>query len=813
MRLLILSINALLKFRAYTVLNVVGLAVSLACVLTIARYIHQENTVNHCFPDYDRICLVKSIISNGECSLGGYRSGLEEDPAVEEFTAYTSVSDLTLVFGKQKVQSRVFSIDSTFFKMFPYKVLMGSNRIRRPGDVVITRSFWEEVLQGRPVVGGSFTNGQGRKFTIIGVVDDPATKTSWQPQLFMSDEIDAFLLYSPTYALRMVPGYDLKALNQKHGKEVPRNKWATYQTLRYEYLPLSELYFDADLERDNPMYRFGNPGYISVLTAVAFLMGLIGLLNFVNIYTVIMSRRSREFGIKKVFGAGKAAIFVQIYVENMLLAGFALLLCWTILEVTRYLFYNELYIPVASDVRFDLLVSAIVLWGLPLLTTVYPYLKFTRSLPVNSIRAITTSRVSVRSRMVFLGVQYVLTIFIISVSLFFVKQLDYMLHADLGFRTHDIINATMYHNPLGLYKDSKENLLDEGKRQQINRELVNRRMAESTLFEYWNRSSNILLDGGRLENFALERAENGFHQALVTSMTRRTMDMYGLQLVEGRLWNDSVDEALSRNSFKVIINETAKRVLGVKDITREKLQPEDVHFASSWMPDFFNPPCEIVGVIKDFNVRHLAKATMPMVIYYDSEIKWGLYAVTAAYRHEDRARVIRFLSDLYEEATGRTDFEYTLIEDVLAKMYEDDRRVVRIYTLFAGVAILISLLGLLAIALFDISQRRREIGLRKVNGAQARDIYPLLLRKYLAVLGVSALVSVPLSWLAITLYLQGFAHKAPLTPGLFVVAVLVTALLSLLTVMWQVHRAAHVNPAEVIKENDAHPVAAMQTSC
>lgn len=799
MRLLILSINALLKFRAYTVLNVVGLAVSLACVLTIARYIHQENTVNHCFPDYDRICLVKSIISNGECSLGGYRSGLEDDPAVEEFTAYTSVSDLMLVFGKQKVQSRVFSIDSTFFKMFPYKVLMGSNRIRRPGDVVITRSFWEEVLQGRPVVGGSFTNGQGRKFTIIGVVDAPATKTSWQPQMFMSDEIDAFLLYSPTYALRMVPGYDLKALNQKHGKEVPRNKWATYQTLRYEYLPLSELYFDADLERDNPMYRFGNPGYISVLTAVAFLMGLIGLLNFVNIYTVIMSRRSREFGIKKVFGAGKADIFVQIYVENMLLAGLALLLCWTILEVTRYLFYNELYIPVASDVRFDLLASAIVLWGLPLLTTVYPYLKFTRSLPVNSIRAITTSRVSVRSRMVFLGVQYVLTIFIISVSLFFVKQLDYMLHADLGFRTHDIINATMYHNPLGLYKDSKENLLDEGKRQQINRELVNRRMAESTLFEYWNRSSNILLDGGRLENFALERAENGFHQALVTSMTRRTMDMYGLQLVEGRLWNDSVDEALSRNSFKVIINETAKRVLGVKDITREKLQPEDVHFASSWMPDFFNPPCEIVGVIKDFNVRHLAKATMPMVIYYDSEIKWGLYAVTAAYRHEDRARVIRFLSDLYEEATGRTDFEYTLIEDVLAKMYEDDRRVVRIYTLFAGVAILISLLGLLAIALFDISQRRREIGLRKVNGAQARDIYPLLLRKYLAVLGVSAVVSVPLSWLAITLYLQGFAHKAPLTPGLFVVAVLVTALLSLLTVMWQVHRAAHVNPAEVIK--------------
>lgn len=154
---------------------------------------------------------------------------------------------------------------------------------------------------------------------------------------------------------------------------------------------------------------------------------------------------------------------------------------------------------------------------------------------------------------------------------------------------------------------------------------------------------------------------------------------------------------------------------------------------------------------------------------------------------------------MYEESTGRTDFEYTLIEDVLEKIYREDRQVVNIYTLFAGVAIFISSLGLLSISLFDIRQRYREIGLRKVNGAQATDIYPLLIKKYLSVLAIATLISIPVSWGAITLYLQDFAHKAPITFDLFAIAVIITAIISLLIIIWQIHKAANVNPAEVVK--------------
>lgn len=145
------------------------------------------------------------------------------------------------------------------------------------------------------------------------------------------------------------------------------------------------------------------------------------------------------------------------------------------------------------------------------------------------------------------------------------------------------------------------------------------------------------------------------------------MAIYDFQLVEGRLWNDSIDEAFTKNSFKVIINETAKRVYGIKDITKDKLQPEEPHYASSSLPDFYNPPCEIVGVIKDFNVRHLSQSTQPVVIYYHDASIGGIYTVTASYKHENKAKVIDFLRCLYEESTGRTDFEYTLIEDELQR--------------------------------------------------------------------------------------------------------------------------------------------------
>ncbi|MEQ3137616.1 ABC transporter permease, partial [Bacteroides intestinalis] len=142
MRQILLSIRMLLRFKVYTVVNFIGLAISLACVFTITRYIHQENTVDHCYPEYKRICFIERSISDGTKELAGYQSDLEKDPAVERYASFTPCSDLVMDFGKQEITVNALSVDSAFFSIFPYSIYMGSGKIKRPNDALITKEFW-----------------------------------------------------------------------------------------------------------------------------------------------------------------------------------------------------------------------------------------------------------------------------------------------------------------------------------------------------------------------------------------------------------------------------------------------------------------------------------------------------------------------------------------------------------------------------------------------------------------------------------------------------------------------------------------------
>lgn len=157
------------------------------------------------------------------------------------------------------------------------------------------------------------------------------------------------------------------------------------------------------------------------------------------------------------------------------------------------------------------------------------------------------------------------------------------------------------------HEKEKEDLLKEGKIQQANKELVNKRMSESTLFTHWSRIP-MPLHQFKPSRYALNRAENGFKPVLRARMSPRSMELFEFQLLEGRLWNDSIDEMFTKNSFKCIINESAKKVFGIKDITRDKLQGEDKSWASSNVPSEYNPPVEIDRSYKDFNVKHLPQS-------------------------------------------------------------------------------------------------------------------------------------------------------------------------------------------------------------
>lgn len=163
-----------------------------------------------------------------------------------------------------------------------------------------------------------------------------------------------------------------------------------------------------------------------------------------------------------------------------------------------------------------------------------------------------------------------------------------------------------------------------------------------------------------------------------------------------------------------------------------------------------------------------------------------------------RQEAIQLLKGLHDKTIGG-EFEYTFVEDEISAMYEKDRLVARIYTVFTLISILISSMGLFSLSLFDIQQRYKEIAIRKVNGATVGVITNLLLRKYYRLLGLSFIIATPLSWLAITKYMENFANKAPLSWWIFAVAFLLTASISLITLIWQIRKAARTTPAKAIK--------------
>ena len=160
---------------------------------------------------------------------------------------------------------------------------------------------------------------------------------------------------------------------------------------------------------------------------------------------------------------------------------------------------------------------------------------------------------------------------------------------------------------------------------------------------------------------------------------------------------------------------------------------------------------------------------------------------------------MEYLSKLSEKVYGIKDFKYTFLEDDVKALYEEDCRIANIYTVFAFIAIAISCLGLFGISLFDIRQRYREIGIRKVNGARMKDLYKLLFRKYMVVIGIAFVVATPIAYYLIHQYTADFVVKAPIGIGIFIIALLIVALISLGTLFWQVRKAANINPADVVK--------------
>lgn len=433
---------------------------------------------------------------------------------------------------------------------------------------------------------------------------------------------------------------------------------------------------------------------------------------------------------------------------------------------------------------FDLWLSVVLLVFLPVLASIYPYLKYTLASPLVSIRSVNMGRQSIRSRMVFLCIQYVLTFLLVLLSFYFNGQLNLMLETDPGFRTKDIVIARLVYESNDYSSYTPESIRQRQQRVKA----LGDKMNACPDIEAWEASFADILNGDYEGVFI-----NGQGEKMKLTMRMASphfFEVYDIGFVEGALPDMSEDRGLFS---AVVLNQSALKAMGYESC-RDAVIKEETPMATRGLG---NSSLSVSAVVKDYYGGHLSLGKKPTVYFVGNSMSGDVYQIACVPGKLDK--VLEYLRKTEQEIYGSEDFKYQILEENIRKIYDTDRRVASVYTLFAAIAILVSSLGLFGISLFDIRQRYREIGIRKVNGAQKKDLYRLLFRKYLWLLGVAFIIAIPVAITFIYRYTENFAVKAPLSIGIFLLAIAIVAVISMGTLFWQVNRAARINPAEVIK--------------
>jgi len=550
MKIIKLAIRSILSLRTYSGINLIGLALSLACVITIFRYVYGEFTVDRFNKNLNRIFLtMKEGIVEGKVNgrlMGNYSLlrnssmfDLMEQPGVEKLSVFTLINE-NITLDNQEYFTRLLVADSNFLKITDYPVITGVDQLSEPKTALISERYAKKLFGAQNPVGMTFQYSDGAILTITGVIGNTSTKATIDFDMIISFYFAERWLGLQQTLVLLHPGIDYRTINKRY------ESFDSEKNERYQLFPLSNVYFNKDFEimgnvskRENAPVR-GNYSYVLLLLAAGLVILLAGSINYVNIYTVIVLHRGRELGVKKVFGASRRYIFVQLLVENLLMTGLALILAFFITKTASPFITDILQLNQIHSIRFDLLLSFGILLVLPVITILYPFFRYCYLTPVNSFTGFDKIHGRDSLRRIFLSFQYMIAIAMIIVSLFFVRQLQFMVNSEPGYQTKDIIQVSFIQNNMitHISSHSVEKVRQErsSKAYQVHTEIKNR-INDNPLFTYltfgefphkerFARNNRVKLPAGDyMEVTSLETDENWLR-------------LFDIQLIAGRLWDN-----------------------------------------------------------------------------------------------------------------------------------------------------------------------------------------------------------------------------------------------------------------------------------
>lgn len=788
------AIRFLLRAKSYTVINLIGLSLSLACCIILLRYIHRELTVDTHANDLSTIIVpLRDIDGNvypGENP--GNKDYSVDEKYIEDRCKLVVEENSTIISNDVAYKTNLMAADTTFFHFFNYRVLEGSLSLDSPHDVILTEGYAMRLFGKESPVGKNIYF-DGKMLTVSGVIEQPVCKTTFNFDVLVSQKLRPYWGRLNIELIRVNSGFDIQKQNEKSNvyRLQRQNNLSGNMQMRYRYISWKDFYFETSIcDKYEKFFRFGNRNYVFVLSGVVFLLFLVGVLNFVNLYSVVMQKRRKIYGVKKVFGLSGRGLFTEMWMENFLLFACAVFLSWCIIETSSGL-WQGLFSEKIPVTGFDWFLSLGLLLLVPLFTAIFFYIRYGYKNLVTSMRLVISENGKIFSRYVFLFLQYSITLFLMILSLYLQRHFDYLINSSHGYDTEEIMVAQLYnHNRIIDYRSTTDKQLKE-RFERINN--VGKKLDECPMIERWMNSSTAVWDGSPTP-IVNDKDETFELQSKFVSI--EFFDFWGLEILDGGL-PDRIDYA---GEYVIVLNRSAMKLLGYTDLNEafvRSTSPLSISFVDNRLIEYGVDMTPVSAVVDDYYMGHLTEGIKPMIFIVGAKDTDG--DVLIKVKKDREKEVIDYLRKIVKEIYNSEDFTYKWADDIVAEMYQKDKETAHIYTVFSYIAIVISCLGLLGISLFDIRRRYREIAIRKVNGAKPKDLYILLGKSYILNLLLAFVVAAPVSWIVIYYYTASFVEKAPVTFGLFVIPLLIVLILSMLTLYYQINKAAHINPAEVMK--------------
>lgn len=793
----------LLKNKGFTAINVLGLALGLATCLLIVFYVFDELSYDRYNTNADRIYRVNNDIKFGgnvnsyAVSPAPLAAALKSDfPEIEQVVRFRGRGGFQVKKGNQNIQEyAMVYADPSVFSVFTLPMISGSpaTALAEPHSVVITERTAKKYFNRTNVVGQVMTFNDTAQYKITGVIKNIPKQSHFNFDFFMSmstigesRDNSWFSSNFNTYIL-LKPGANSKNLESKFPEffkkqagpqleSVLHLTFASFEKsgnyIQMNLIPLKKIHLESN--RVAELDANGNLQYVYIFSAIAIFILLIACVNFMNLSTARSSNRAREVGVRKVLGSPRKYLIAQFLTESIMITLVATLIAvfaaWAFLPVFNQMSGKELTVtPQIIGWLLPVLLAIIIIIGC--LAGSYPAFFLSGFRPIEVLKGKLTVGFKGGFLRSFLVVfQFAISIFLIIGTLVIYNQLKYIQNKDLGYnRDHVLVvqNVWTLGNSAKILKQEIKQLAG----------VKDVSLAEALPTWNYGNSTTFFKDQVLDQKRSLSTQDWGVDEDYIPTL--------GIRIASGR----NFSRQMLTDSTGLVINGAAAKLLGFSNPLNQMLYKPMDNLAKNMKA------YHIIGVMQDFNFRSLRDNVTPMVFI----LTQSSGALSIRVNSANIPLLLSQVKNKWRELSPNQQFSYSFMNEDFDAMYRSEQRVGTISVAFTSLAIIIACLGLFGLAAYAAEQRTKEIGIRKVLGANVSTIVSMLSKDFIKLVLISIIIATPFAWWAMQIWLQGFAYRQNIQWWVLVLAGFTAVFIAFVTISFQSIKAALSNPVNSLR--------------